>query len=83
MKIIAIQLFNILSINLVDAMIVNRTMLENKAHRVLKLSAKCYKNKKHTHYFKKFKNYVKQFQSLLLQKQPCSNTMLEIDSRLM
>jgi hypothetical protein len=58
MKIIAIQLFNISSINLVDAMIVNRTMLENKTHRTLKLSAKCYKNKKHTHYFKKFKNYV-------------------------
>jgi hypothetical protein len=58
MKIIAIQLFNISSINLVDAMIVNRIMLENKTHRALKLSAQCYKNKKHIHYFKKFKNYV-------------------------
>jgi hypothetical protein len=45
MKIITIQLFNISSINLVDAMIVNKTMLENKTRRDLKLSTKCYKNK--------------------------------------
>jgi hypothetical protein len=66
-----------------DAMIVNKTMLENKTHRALKLSAKCYKNKKTRPLFQKFNNYVKQFQCFLPQKQPSFDTMLEIDNGLM
>jgi hypothetical protein len=67
----------------VDATIVSRTMLENKTPRSLKLLAKCQKNKNKLNISKLSKTIKNNFNLSFLQKQPCSNTMLEINNRSM
>jgi hypothetical protein len=66
-----------------DAMILNRTMPKNKAPKALKLSTKIKKPKTHP-MFQSFQKFVESnFNLSFLQKQPCSNTILEIDNRSM
>jgi len=63
-----------------DAIIVNRTMPKNETPRTLKLLAKTKKPKTHP-MFQSFQKFVESnFNLSFLKKQPCSNTIFEIDN---